>query len=421
MNILIIGGGGREHALAWKIKQSPRVKKIFVAPGNAGTEKISENIDLNTATEIVNWAKEHHIDLVVVGPDSYLAEGLVNTLQELGIKVFGPTKEAAEIEWSKVFAKEFMQKENIPTAKYKAFKDWVSAKEYIQSQKFPAVIKASGLALGKGVVIAQTLEEAEKAIEMMMSDKVFGDAGSEVVIEEYLVGLEISTHAFCDGEHVIMFPASQDRKRIFENDEGPNTGGMGTIAPIPEVTKDQLEEIKHTIVIPAVRGLKKMGRPFKGILFPGVMLTNEGPKVIEFNARFGDPETQSYMRILETDLLDILLSCVDGTLGTQEVKWSNKTACCIVLASKGYPGSYEKGKMIEGLETMKSDHVEVFHAGTKNEKGNIVTSGGRVLGVSSTGNTLKESLANAYRGVSQIHFEGKQYRSDIGIQSIGRK
>lgn len=413
MDILLIGSGGREHALAWKIKQSTRVKKVYVTPGNAGTAKIAQNLNLKDTAEIVNWVKEHPVDLVLVGPDDYLAEGIVDTLQELNVKVFGPTKSASEIEWSKSFAKKFMKKEHIPTAKYEIFTDPDAAKEYIQGQNMPIVVKANGLALGKGVVIAHSIDEANNAIDQIMIDRAFGDAGNEVVIEEYLTGLEISIHAFCDGKNVSLFPSAQDRKRVFENDKGPNTGGMGTISPVPGITQEHIEEIKETIVKPTVRGLEKMGRTFKGILFPGIMVTKSGPKVIEFNARFGDPETQSYMRILETDLVDILLSCIDGNLDTQEIVWSNKSACCIVVASGGYPGSYERGKEIQGLDTKKAG-IEIFHAGTKNDKEKIVTNGGRVLGVTNIGNDLEEALHGAYTFVKDIAFEGMQYRKDIG-------
>ena len=415
MKILIVGNGAREHALAWKIKQSKKVSRLFVSPGNAGTEQIATNVDLNDIERIVNWSQTNKIDLVVVGPDSYLSEGLVNKLESLDIKVFGPTKEASEIEWSKAFAKEFMQRESIPTARYRAFTSSSDARNYIRNESYPLVIKASGLAFGKGVVIAQSISEAEEAIEQMMDSKIFGESGSEVIIEEYLHGLEISTHAFCDGENVVMFPASQDRKRIFENDTGPNTGGMGTIAPVKEVTKEQLEEIKNKVVLPTVRGLNKMGRTFKGVLFPGIMLTADGPKVIEFNARFGDPETQSYMRILETDLVDIMLSCADGNLDKQELIWSDKYACSIVLASKGYPGKYEKNEEITIKIPLSAD-VELFHAGTTLKGDRLVSNGGRVLNVTNVGNSLAEALEGAYDAIENVNFEGKQYRKDIGVK-----
>jgi len=414
MNVLIIGGGGREHALAWKLKQSPKVKELFVAPGNAGTASVATNVNIKKKEEIVNWLKSNPMDLVVVGPDNYLEEGIVNDLHSLHIKVFGPTREASEIEWSKAFAKEFMQKEGIPTARYQIFTHADMAKAYVSNQAFPIVIKASGLAFGKGVIIATTKEEAFVAIDDIMRRKIFGDAGDDVVIEEYLTGTEVSIHAFCDGEHTRMFPVSQDRKRIYEGDTGPNTGGMGTIAPVSNISIDQLKEIEETIIKPTIRGLKRMGRPFKGVLFPGIMLTKDGPRVIEFNARFGDPETQSYMRILESDLLEILLACVDGVLDEKKVLWSDKSACCIVLASKGYPGSYEKGKTIVGMEDVISSEVQVFQAGTKIEGQDVITNGGRVLGVSGVGSSLNEALEMAYIATDEINFDGKQYRKDIG-------
>lgn len=417
MNILIVGSGGREHALAWKLKQSPKIEHIFVAPGNAGTSQIAENINISKTEDIVAWIRNNPVDLVVVGPDEYLAEGLVDELEALNIRVFGPTKTAAEIEWSKSFAKQFMKDEGIPTAAYEIFSDLEKARAYIQTQSFPLVIKASGLALGKGVIIAQSIEEAETALEEIMKDKVFGSAGNEVVIEEYLQGKEISVHAFCDGESAVLFPPAQDHKRIFEGDKGPNTGGMGTIAPVPGVTKEHMEEIEKSVVIPTILALKRRGRPFKGILFPGIMLTADGPKVIEFNARFGDPETQSYMRILETGLIDILLACAGGDLSSQNIEWSSESACCIVCASEGYPGKYEKGEVIEGLDFAQKDIV-IFHAGTKQEGSRVMTNGGRVLGITATGKDLKESLSKAYEAIEKISFQGMQYRKDIGAKSL---
>lgn len=418
MDILIIGSGGREHALVWKLKQSPKIKDIFVAPGNAGTLKIAQNINISTTKDIIEWLRHTHIDLVVIGPDEHLADGMVDELEALGIAVFGPTKSAAEIEWSKSFAKQFMKEEGIPTASYEVFNDIEKAKLYVRNQQVPIVIKASGLALGKGVIIASTLEEAEDALDQIMLDKVFGKAGNEVVIEEYLQGKEISIHAFCDGENVIMFPPAQDHKRIFDDDKGPNTGGMGTIAPVPWVTKEQMREIEEKVIVSTIKALKKRGRSFKGILFPGIMVTEDGPKVIEFNARFGDPETQSYMRILGTDLIEILLACVCGKLNEQEIKWNNESACCVVAVSGGYPDNYEKGKIIEGLDVFENREVVVFQASTKLEGKSVVTNGGRVLGISAIGNNLKESLDKAYRAIESISFKGMQYRKDIGAKSL---
>jgi len=417
MDILVVGNGGREHALVWKLKQSKKVKNVFAAPGNAGTSLLAKNLELSKTDEIIDWLKKKPIDLVVIGPDNYLAEGMTDKIQNIGIKVFGPTKAAAEIEWSKSYAKRLMQEEGIPTAKFKAFKDYIEAFEYVKSQEFPLVIKADGLALGKGVIIAENLEQAEKALADMMKSKIFGTAGNEIVIEEYLEGNEISVHAFCDGEHAVMFPASQDHKRIFDGDKGPNTGGMGTIAPVPWVTNEQMQEIKEKIILPTLMALKKRGRPFKGILFPGIMITKDGPRVIEFNARFGDPETQSYMRILESDLVDIMLACTDGTLEKENVKWSEKSACCIVCASNGYPGVYEKGKVIRGLQNVDKNIV-IFHAGTKTVDSEVVTNGGRVLGITAVADNLKESLVKAYKAIENISFDGMYYRNDIGFKSL---
>ena len=415
MDVLITGSGGREHALTWKLKQSAKVKNIFVAPGNAGTALIANNVPATTTEEIVDWVRKNPMDLVIVGPDSHLAEGLVDILQGIVIAVFGPTKAAAEIEWSKSFAKQFMKEEGIPTAAYEVFKDIEKAKSYIKTQPLPLVIKASGLAFGKGVVIVGSMQEAEVALEEMMGDKIFGESGSEVVIEEFLEGQEVSMHAFSDGENVVLFPPAQDHKRIGERDTGSNTGGMGTVAPVPFVTEIQMKEIEDQVVVPTIAALKKRDRLFKGILFPGIMLTKTGPKVIEFNARFGDPETQSYMRILETDLVDILMACIDGTLETVDMQWSKESACCVVCASAGYPGEYVKGKVIEGLERVQKD-VVVFHAGTKNEAGKILTNGGRVLGVTAVSKDLGDALACAYSAVEEISFAGMQYRKDIGFK-----
>jgi phosphoribosylamine--glycine ligase len=417
MDILITGSGGREHALAWKLEQSPKVKNVFVAPGNAGTALIAQNVLATTADEIITWLKNNAVDLVIVGPDSHLAEGLVDILQDRGIAVFGPTKAAAEIEWSKSFAKQFMKEEGIPTAAYGVFSDIEKAKSYVSTQQFPIVIKASGLAFGKGVVIAGSMPEAEVALEEMMGDKIFGESGNEVVIEEFLEGQEISVHAFCDGEQAILFPPAQDHKRIFAGDQGPNTGGMGSVAPVPFVTPPQMKEIEEQVIIPTIQALKRRDRSFKGILFPGIMLTDSGPKVIEFNARFGDPETQSYMRILETDLLEVLLACAQGTLETVDVQWSKESACCVVCASGGYPGEYKNGKVIEGLASDQKN-VVVFHAGTNAEGDKFMTNGGRVLGVTATGDSLQESLEKAYGAIGSISFEGMQYRKDIGVKCL---
>src|SRR3989344_5175554 len=393
--ILIVGSGGREHALAWKLKQSPKVSKIYIAPGNAGTAQVGENITI-VATDIfglADFAEKSSIDLTVVGQDDPLALGIVDEFQKRGLKIWGPTKKAAQIESSKVFAKELMLEKNIPTAEFKTFSDYNRAWEYAQKKGAPIVIKASGLALGKGVIVCKTLEEAEKGLREIMIDKIFGESGKEVVVEEFLQGMEFSTHAFCYRRGFVLLPPSQDHKPVFDGDKGPNTGGMGTIAPVPWVDKNLMDKVGREIVLPAWEGLRDMGAEFTGLLYPGLMMTEQGPKVIEFNARFGDPECQSYMRLLKTDLFDILEGSINGNLDEINIEWHPGFACCIALASGGYPGKYEKGFEITGIEEAeKMDNVIVFHAGTiihppspplnkGGIKGGLVTNGGRVLGV----------------------------------------
>lgn len=424
--ILVIGSGGREHALGWKLAQSPKVGKLFFAPGNAGTALIGDNVNISASDidSLLQFALEKKIDLTVVGPDDTLALGVVDRFKKNGLHIFGPTKDAAQLEWSKAFAKKFMQDEKIPTASYKTFRSYSDAKMYLQKHVLPVVIKASGLALGKGVIIAQTKEEAEEAVKNIMVKKIFGDAGNEVVIEEFLTGKEVSIHAFCDGKTAVFFPTAMDHKSIFENNKGPNTGGMGTIAPIPFVSKREMENINKTIVMPVINGMRKRGIPFSGCLYPGLMITKEGPKVLEFNVRFGDPETQSYMRLLKTDLYDIFMACSQGKLKNMQIQWEKKSACCIVVASASYPGSYIKGKPIFGLDTIENkQNIVIFHAGTKKYEGNFVTNGGRVLGVSATGNSLRQALKNAYGRIGKkgIHFAGMQFRKDIGKKALGQK
>jgi len=419
MDILVVGGGGREHALAWKLKQSPKVQNLFIAPGNAGTAGITTTIEASKTAEIVAWLKEHPVDLVIGAPDAYLADGLMDEIQKLGIPTFGPTKAAAEIEWSKSFAKDLMLDEGIPTAAFETFTDLTQAHAYIKTRSFPIVIKADGLAAGKGVVIARDQTEAEAALSSMMEERIFGDSGAEVLIEEFMEGREISIHAFCDGETAILFPSSQDHKRIYDNDEGPNTGGMGTIAPVPWVTEELMAEVKEKIVLPALRGLQKRGRPFVGLLYPGLMITKDGPKVVEFNARFGDPEAQPYMRLLKSDLADIAVACAQGKLKDTEVKWHSGAACCVIAASGGYPGKYETGIPILGIEEAEKDpDVVVFHTATKRNGNEVVTAGGRVLGVTATGSDVSEALTKAYAAIRKISFAGMSYRSDIGKKSI---
>lgn len=420
-NILIIGGGGREHAIGWKIKQSPKAGEIFFAPGNGGTATIGKNLEIK-ATEIdklLAFAKENKIDLTLAIPDDPLALGIVDIFQKEGLRIFGPTRNASRLEWSKAFAKEFMERNNLPTAKFKTFTNADEAKDYIKTQTLPIVVKASGLALGKGVLICDKLEDALEAVESILVNKAFGEAGSEIVIEEFLVGPEISTHAFSDGENFSFFPTAQDHKRIGEGDTGLNTGGMGTIAPVPFIDAETLEKIKENIVSETLNSMNKENNPFIGVIYPGLMLTKDGPKILEYNARFGDPETQTYMRLLDTDLVDIIEACIDNRLSEIKINWKPISACTIVLASGGYPGSYEKGKQISGIaEAEKSDDIVVFHAGTSEKNGQFVTNGGRVLGVTATGSTLEEALDKAYKAILNISFEGMQYRGDIGKKAL---
>ncbi len=420
--ILIVGaGGGREHAIGWKIAQSPRTGELFFARGNAGTEKIGTNLDIKETEieKLLEFTKTEKIDLTLALSDDTLALGVVDKFQKEGLRIWGPSKAAAKLEWSKAFSKEFMRRHNLPTAKFKIFNNIEKAKTYVQGQKFPVVIKASGLALGKGVVIANNVEKANETLENFMVKKVFGDAGKKVVIEEFLIGPEISIHAFSDGEIYKMFPPSQDHKKVGENDTGLNTGGMGTIAPLPFVNEELMSKIEKEIVVPTLKAMSDDVTLFEGVLYPGLILTKDGPRILEYNARFGDPETQTYMRLLDTDLLDIIDACIDKKLNEIEIKWKNTNkqycACTIILASGGYPGNYEKSKIIYGIkEAEKNPDIVVFHAGTKKEKEKIVTNGGRVLGVSATGDTLEEALQKAYKAIEKISFEGMQYRRDIG-------
>ncbi|OGJ10709.1 phosphoribosylamine--glycine ligase [Candidatus Nomurabacteria bacterium RIFOXYC2_FULL_36_19] len=420
--ILIIGSGGREHAIGWKIAQSKEKQNLYFAPGNAGTLELGANVAIS-ATDIpklVEFAKKEKIDLTLALPDDPLALGIVNAFQAENLRIWGPTKDASELEWSKAYAKDFMKRHKIPTAKYEVFTDFKKAKFFIEKGKLPIVIKASGLALGKGVTVAQTKEEAFKVLEDILVNKIFGSAGNEVVIEEYLSGIEISIHAISDGKNYKMFPSSQDHKRIFDGNVGPNTGGMGVIAPLPFVDKAMMTRIEKEIVAPTIAKMAEEGRPFVGILYPGIMLTAEGPKVFEFNSRFGDPETQAYMRLLETDFIDIVEASLEEKLKDLEIKWKKDTfACNIALASGGYPGSYEKEKVISGVEEAKMQpDIVVFHAGTKIVRQDLTTNGGRVLGVSAIGNTLEEALKKVYKAIEKISFDGMQYRKDIGKSAL---
>lgn len=413
MTVLVVGGGGREHALVWKLARSPRVTRLLCAPGNAGTSALAENFPV-TATDldgIVALAQSEKADLVVVGPDDPLAAGLVDRLQAAGIRAFGPTASAARFEASKSFAKDFMRRHGIPTAASEKFTDFDSASDYARRQKFPLVVKADGLALGKGVTIAENYAAAERALREALVEKVFGDAGSIVVIEEFLTGRECSVHALVDGKSWLLFPDARDHKRALDGDLGPNTGGMGTLSPSGRVDDALRARIEEEILAPFVRGLAADGIDFRGMLFPGLMLTADGPKVLEFNARFGDPETQVLLPRLRGDLVDLLEATIDGRLASARAEWDARAACCVVMASGGYPGEYRTGFPIEGCDV---PGALVFHAGTKNDGANVVTAGGRVLGVTALGTTAADAVRAAYGAVGRIRFENAEWRTDIG-------
>ena len=423
MKVLIIGGGGREHTLAWKLSQSPKVEKIYALPGNPGMAKVAEcikDIPMEDNGNIVDFARQFAIDLVVVGPEAPLTCGLVDALEEAGISAFGPSRAAAELEGSKSFAKMMMDKYHIPTARFKVFTEAEEARAYVKEQGAPIVIKADGLAAGKGVVVAQTLDEALAAVNDIMEDHSFGSAGNRVVIEECMVGEEASLLAFTDGETIVPMVSSQDHKRAYDGDKGPNTGGMGTYAPAPVMTKDMIEAAVEKVLKPIIAGMKAEGRTYKGCLYAGLMITEEGPKVVEFNARFGDPETQVVLPLLKGDLAEIMLACCEGTLDQQKVEWSEGAAVCVVMASGGYPGSYVKGEPIYGLEEAETAETLVFHAGTAEKDGKIVTNGGRVLGVVAEAGNIKEAVEKAYTGVKKIRFQGVQYRTDIAYRALER-
>ena len=416
MKILVVGGGGREHAIVWKIAQSPKVDKIYCAPGNGGIAELAECVDIG-ATDIENmvkFAKEKAVDLVMVAPDDPLVLGMVDAMEKEGIRAFGPRANAAIIEGSKALSKELMKKYNIPTAGYEVFTDSASAIEYIKKGTFPTVIKADGLALGKGVIIAQNLEEAEQAVHEMIDDGKFGKSGSRVVIEEFLTGPEVSVLAFTDGKTVKPMVSAQDHKRAYDNDEGLNTGGMGTFSPSRLYDDAKAAECMENIFLPTIKAMSAEGRPFKGVLYFGLMMTANGVKVIEYNCRFGDPETQVVLPRLKTDLVEIMEAVIDERLDEIEIEWEDNAAVCVVMASGGYPVSYKKGYEITGLDNVGD--LTVFHAGTAIKDGKIVTNGGRVLGVTAVGNDLDEAIKNAYAGVSKISWTDEFHRSDIGIK-----
>ena len=416
MKVLVVGGGGREHAILWALSKSPKVSQLYCAPGNGGIAALAECVPIK-ATDVaamVSWAKENAMDFVVVAPDDPLALGMVDALEEAGIPAFGPRANAAIVESSKIFSKELMAKYHIPTAKYQSFTDLDEALAYIRREGAPIVVKADGLALGKGVVVAQTVAEAEEAARSMMADGKFGAAGSRVVIEECMTGPEVTVLCFTDGEHLSPMPPSRDHKRAYDGDKGPNTGGMGAISPAPGYTPEIARRCMEEIFRPTIDALRAEGRPFRGVLYFGLMLTPDGPKVVEYNARFGDPECQAVLSLLESDLMEIFLACRNGTLNQVDVRWTDGAACCLVLASGGYPGKYETGLPITGLEEAGRTAV-VFHAGTKRgEDGQILTSGGRVLGVTATADTLEAAIQKAYESAGAISFPDMHFRTDIG-------
>ena len=416
MKVLVVGGGGREHAICHALSKSAKVDKIWCAPGNGGIASIAECIDI-TATDIekmVAFAKENKPDLVMVAPDDPLALGMVDALEDAGIRAFGPHKNAAIIEGSKSFAKDLMHKYNIPTANYSVFEDSAKATQYIKEQGAPIVVKADGLALGKGVTVAMTEEDAINAVKDAMDGGAFGSAGARVVIEEFLTGPEVSVLAFTDGKTIKTMPSAQDHKRAYDHDKGPNTGGMGAFSPSRMYTDEIAKICMDTIFRPTIDAMAKEGRTFKGVIYFGLMLTPKGPKVIEYNARFGDPEPQAVLSRLETDIFDIFNAVIDGTLADIDIKWSDNAACCVCMASGGYPAKYEKGKVITGLDDVTDSMV--YHAGTKLSDGAMVTNGGRVLGVTANAKTLDEAIQKAYADVKKIHFDGVHFRTDIGVK-----
>jgi phosphoribosylamine--glycine ligase len=416
MRVMVIGGGGREHALVWKIAQSPRVEEIFCAPGNAGIKKIARCVDISAEDikALADFAEEKSIDLTAVGPEAPLVEGIVDEFESRGLRVFGPNRAAAQIEGSKVFAKNLMEKYNIPTAAFRVFDNSVDAINYIDGIDAPMVVKAEGLAAGKGVVVAKDKDAAVSAVKSIMEQKIFGKAGARVVIEEYLEGPEVTVLSFCDGKIAVPMVSSRDHKRVFDNDEGPNTGGMGAISPAPAYSMELAEVVEKEIIHKTVKAMAAEGMPFKGVLYTGLMLTEKGPRVLEYNCRFGDPETQVVLPRLKTDIVDIMEACIDGTLEKMRIEWKDEKTVCVVLASGGYPGPYEKGKVIKGLSEAEAEGALVFHAGTAEKNGKIITAGGRVLGVTALGDTEDKARQEAYNAISKISFEDMHYRKDIG-------
>lgn len=417
MKVLIVGSGGREHAIAMSVAKSPKVDKIYCAPGNAGIAGVAECVDIKAMEldKLADFASENNIDLTIVGMDDPLVAGIVDVFEAKGLRVFGPRKNAAIIEGSKVFSKDLMKKYNIPTAAYESFTDPAKAKEYLEDCKYPIVLKADGLALGKGVLICNTREEAMEGVKTLMQDKQFGDAGNSIVIEEFLTGREVSVLCYCDGTHIKPMTSAQDHKRAKDNDEGLNTGGMGTFSPSPFYDDVARKFCEDYVFQPTMDAMKKEGRDFVGILFVGLILTPDGPKVLEYNARFGDPEAQVVLPRMKTDIITVMESCIDGKLDEFELEFEDNACVCVILASDGYPEKYEKGKVITGLENFEGrDGYYVFHSGTKFDGDNIVTNGGRVLGITAKGDNLKEARKNAYEATKWVNFDNKYMRNDIG-------
>lgn len=423
LNILVIGQGGREHTLVWKLAQSPLVQKIYCTPGNAGIAQIAEQIQIgDDFTEIADWAESNNVDLTVIGPENPLAAGFVDVLNERGLKAFGPNKQAAQLEGSKNFAKQLMVENDIPTATYQTFEHADEAIAYIEDIKSPVFVKADGLAAGKGVIPGRTIAEATQAVKTILVDKAFGDAGNTVVIEEELIGEEASFTVLVDGQNCLPFVSSQDHKMSHDGDTGKNTGGMGAYSPAPVMTSELHNYVMDHVVYPTVKGMTGIGSPFKGVLYVGLMITDTGPKVLEYNCRFGDPETQVLLPRLKSDLVPLMIASIDGTLDQHtDVQWHTEAAACVVIASGGYPNPYQTGKVINGLE--KADSIEgvtVFHAGTKHNENKVLTAGGRVLGVTALADDLKSAIEKAYKGVSTIHFEDAHWRKDIGHRALSR-
>jgi phosphoribosylamine--glycine ligase len=423
MDVLLIGSGGREHALAWKLAQSENMGKLYIAPGNPGTAQCGTNVDIATVQtdKLVDFVRQHNIELVVVGPEDPLAGGIVNAFESAGVMAFGPSAGAAQLEANKAFSKQIMRANSIPTAEARIFDNFEDAKAYIASRDEAVVIKAAGLAKGKGVFVCNEPSEGILAAEKIMCEKIFGSAGAELIVEDKLLGEEASILAFVDGRNIYVMESSQDHKPIGDGDTGPNTGGMGAYSPAPVVTEKLMKQITREILVPTIDGMNRNGTPYKGVLYVGIMITAGGPRVLEYNVRFGDPETQPILARLKSDLLEVMLAVCRGQLEKITLQWDNKTAVCVVMASGGYPGDYEKGKVITGLEeAARMKDVMVFHAGTATKNGDIVTAGGRVLGVTALGAGVKEAKAAAYDAVARINFDGAYYRHDIAEKALNK-